>query len=675
MLGKLSFSAIPYENPIVMSAVVGASLLALVILGLITYYGKWHYLWKEWLTSLDHKRIGIMYVILALVMLLRGFSDAILMRSQQALAAGAAHGYLPPHHFDQVFGSHGTIMIIFVAMPFLVGLMNIAVPQQLGARDVAFPFMNSISLWLTTAGAMLVMVSLGVGEFTRTGWSGLAPLFEREYSPSTGVDYWLWAFQIAGAGSLMTGINFLVTILKMRAPGMTLMRMPLFVWTALTTNVLMILSFPVLTVAFFLLALDRDLGMHFFTNGLGGNMMMWNNLFWMWGHPEVYIVILPAFGIFSEVVATFSGKRLFGYKSLVYATAAIMVLSFTVWLHHFFTMGNSPAVSTFFGITTMLIAIPTGVKVFDWLFTMYRGRIRFTTPMYWTMGFLTTFVIGGMTGVLMALPPADYVVHNSLFLIAHFHNMLIPGALFGYFAGYAYWFPKAVGFRLDEKWGKRAFWCWMTGFYLAFAPLYILGFMGMPRRMEHYWNLAWQPYLVVAAGGAAVIFVGILCQGIQLVVSIRNRHANRDSTGDPWNGRTLEWLTASPPAAYNFAAIPVVYDIDALADMKEKSVPSRYPGPYHDILMPRNAAHGPVMGALAFLFGFAVVWYIWWLACASFLGFVLAIVIRSTDDETDYVIPAAEVKRIEDERYRQARAANENGVASGPTAAQLTPEE
>ncbi|EFK11065.1 cytochrome o ubiquinol oxidase, subunit I [delta proteobacterium NaphS2] len=686
MFGKLTLSAIPFNNPIVMGAVGGASLLALAIMGLITYYGKWPYLWKEWLTSLDHKRIGIMYIILALVMLLRGFSDAVMMRSQQALAAGASHGYLPPHHFDQVFSAHGTIMIIFMAMPFFIGLMNIAVPPQIGARDVAYPFLNSVSLWMTTAGAVLVMVSLGVGEFSQTGWFGIAPLFETEYSPGTGVDYWLWAFQIAGAGSLMTGINFLVTIFKMRAPGMKLMRMPLFVWTCLTSNVLMVLSFPVLTVAFFLLALDRYLGMHFFTNGLGGNMMMWNNLFWMWGHPEVYILILPAFGIFSEVVATFSGKRLFGYNSLVYATAAIMVLSFAVWLHHFFTMGNAPGVNTFFGITTMMIAIPTGVKVFDWVFTMYRGRIRFTTPMYWTLGFLTTFVIGGMTGVLMALPPADYVVHNSLFLIAHFHNMLIPGAVFGFFAGYAYWFPKALGFRLDEKWGKRAFWCWFIGFYLAFIPLYALGFMGMPRRMDHYWNLAWQPYLIVAAAGAAVILAGIFFQGVQLAVSIRKRHDNRDLTGDPWNGRTLEWATASPPAPYNFAAIPVVHDIDALADMKERGVSWKYSGPYHDIHVPKNAVHGPIMGVLAFLFGFAMVWYIWWLALAGLVGIVLAVVIRSTDDDTEYTIPSDEVKRIEaerpapvlrrieDEPYGAATAAHGNLAAPGQLAAQPAPE-
>jgi cytochrome o ubiquinol oxidase subunit 1 len=665
MFGKLSLSAVPYEDPIIMGAVGGAMLLGLVILALITYYGKWTYLWKEWLTSLDPKRIGIMYIILALVMLLRGFSDAILMRSQQALAGGMSHGYLPPGHFDQIFGAHGSIMIVFMAMPFLVGLMNIVVPQQIGARDVAFPFMNSVSLWLTAAGALLVMVSLGVGEFSKAGWSGYPPLTERQYSPGTGVDYWMWAFQIAGAGSLMSGINFLVTILKMRAPGMSLMRMPMFVWTAFVTNVLMVFAFPVLTVALALLALDRYLGMHFFSNTLGGNMMMYTNLFWIWGHPEVYIVILPAFGVFSEVVATFSGKRLFAYSSMVYAAAAIMVLSFCVWVHHFFTMGAGPNVNAVFGIATMMIAVPTGVKTFNWLFTMYRGRIRFTTPMYWTLGFITTFVIGGMAGVLLSVPPADYVLHNSLFLIAHFHNMLIPGSLFGFFAGYAYWFPKAMGFPLNEKWGKRAFWAWLIGFYLAFIPLYVLGFMGMPRRMQHYTNPAWHPYLVIAAMGAAVIMVGIFFQMIQLFVSIRQRHTTRDLTGDPWDGHTLEWKTSSPAAVYNFAKIPVVYDIDAFRDMKEKGIAYRRPDRYEDIHMPKNTARGLLTGAFAFLFGFAMVWYIWWLAILSTLGILFTVIARGSDDDTEYIIPAAEVERIENRHYRHLTAAAKNRPADG----------
>ncbi|MEW6139739.1 MAG: cytochrome o ubiquinol oxidase subunit I [Thermodesulfobacteriota bacterium] len=656
MFGKLSLSAIPFHEPITMTAVAGSVVLGLVILALITYYRKWTYLYKEWLTSLDHKKIGIMYIILALVMLLRGFSDALLMRGQQALAAGGSLGYLAPDHFNQIFSAHGSIMIIFMAMPFLVGLMNIVVPQQIGARDVAFPFLNSLSLWLTAAGALLVMVSLGVGEFSKVGWSGYAPLSGIEYSPDVGVDYWIWAFQIAGIGSTLSGINFLVTIMTMRAPGMTAMRLPLFVWTTFFTMVLVVWAFPVLTAALALLTLDRYLGMHFFTNTLGGNQMLYVNLFWTWGHPEVYIVILPAFGIFSEVVATFSGKRLFGYASMVWATAVITILSFSVWMHHFFTMGASPNVNLFFGIATMLIAIPTGVKTFNWLFTMYRGRIRFTTPMYWTLGFIVSFAIGGASGVMLSIPSADFVLHNSLFLIGHFHSVLIPGALFGFFAGYYYWFPKAIGFRLKENWGRRAFWCWLVGFYLAFVPLYVLGFMGMPRRLAHYADLTWHPYLLVAALGAAVIMLGIVCQGIQLLVSIKERRALEDRTGDPWDGRTLEWMTASPAPVYNFPKIPVINEIDAFMDMKEKGIAYERPDRYSDIEMPKNAPHGLILGGLAFLFGFAVVWHIWWLAIVAAMGILFTVIARSMDDNIHYVIPAADVERIENERYRQMAA-------------------
>jgi cytochrome o ubiquinol oxidase subunit 1 len=653
MFGKLTFSAIPFYEPITMTAVGGAVLLGLVIVGLITYSRKWTYLYKEWLTSLDHKKIGIMYIILALVMLLRGFSDAILMRGQQALATGGSLGYLSPDHFNQIFSAHGSIMIIFVAMPFVAGLMNIVVPQQIGAREVAFPFLNSLSLWLTAAGAMLIMTSLGVGEFSKAGWSGYTPLSEMEYSPDVGVDYWIWSFQIAGIGSTLTGINFLVTITKMRAPGMKLMRLPLFVWTSFFTMVLVVWAFPVLTAALAMLTLDRYLGMHFFTNTHGGNLMMYVNLFWTWAHPEVYILILPAFGIFSEVAATFSGKRLFGYVSMVYATGVITILSFAVWLHHFFTMGAGPNVNLFFGIATMLIAIPTGVKTFNWLFTMYRGRIRFATPMYWTLGAIVTFAIGGSSGVLLSVPSVNYVLHNSLFVIGHFHNTIIPGALFGFFAGYYYWFPKAVGFRLQENWGKRAFWCWLIGFYLAFMPLYVLGFMGMPRRMAYYATEAWHPYLLIAALGVAVIMLGIVCQGIQLLVSIKERRALSDATGDPWDGRTLEWMTSSLPAVYNFAQIPVVDEIDAFTDMKEKGVAYRRPDHYDDIEMPKNAPHGLIIGGLAFMFGFAIVWYIWWLTVLAALGMLFTVIARSMDDDIHYVIPAAEVKRNENERYRQ----------------------
>ncbi len=659
MFGKLTLQAIAYDNLIVMGGIGLMLVVALTLLGLITYFHKWFYLWNEWLTSLDHKKIGIMYIILALVMLLRGFADAVMMRTQQALAVGTNQGFLTPHHYDQVFSAHGTIMIIFMAMPFLTGLINIVVPLQLGKRDVAFPFINALSLWLTVAGAMLVMVSLAIGEFSTAGWSGYPPYSEIEYSPGVGVDYWIWALMLSGAASTMTGINFLVTILLDRAPGMTLMRMPLFSWTALCTSILMTMAFPALTVVTALLGLDRYLGMHFFSNGNGGNLMNYVNLFWIWGHPEVYILILPAFGIFSEVISTFSGKRLSGYKSLVYATIVIALLSFTVWLHHFFTMGASANVNATFGIATMVIAVPTGVKIFDWLLTMYRGRIRFTVPMLWALAFLPTFAIGGATGMLLAVPPIDFMVHNSEFLVAHFHNMLIPGAMFGFLSGYTFWFPKAFGFRLDENWGKLAFWNWLVGFYLAFMPLYYLGLMGMPRRMQHYGNPEWQPFLIVAAMGAFLIFIGINCLIIQLVVSIWKRHENRDAIGDPWDGRSLEWATSSPPPAYNFAVIPEVRCIDTFMDMKEKGVAYARPTSYQAIYLPRNTGIGVIFGGSAFVFGFAMIWHIWWLAMAAGLAMLAAIIVYSFDDDNEYCLPAAEIELIEDRRFRVLREAKQ----------------
>ena len=540
------------------------------MLALVTLKGWLPYLWREWITSVDHKRIGVMYVLLAMVMLLRGFTDAIMMRSQQALAFQAP-GYLPPEHYDQIFSAHGTLMIFFVAMPFVIGLMNFVVPLQLGVRDVAFPTLNSVSFWLTATGALLVNVSLVVGEFARTGWLPYPPLSELTYSPGVGVDYYLWSLQISGVGTLLTGVNFVTTILKIHAPGMTYMRMPMFCWTALASNLLIVAAFPILTATFAMLLLDRYLGFHFFTNEAGGNVMMFMNLIWAWGHPEVYILILPAFGVFSEVVSTFSGKPLFGYRSMVAATMVICILSFMVWLHHFFTMGAGADVNAIFGIATMIIAVPTGVKVFNWLFTMYGGRVVFATPMLWSIGFMVTFVVGGMTGVLLAVPPADFVLHNSLFLVAHFHNVIIGGVLFGAFAGYTYWFPKAFGFRLHEGLGKAAFWCWFIGFYVAFMPLYVLGLMGMTRRMQHYDVPAWHPWLLVAAAGAAVILAGIVLQIVQLAVSIRRREQLRDVTGDPWNGRSLEWATASPPPAFNFAVLPQVEGGDAYWGIKQRA--------------------------------------------------------------------------------------------------------
>jgi cytochrome o ubiquinol oxidase subunit 1 len=623
MLGKLTWAAIPFDQPIVMiaSAVVGIVILA--VLGLVTLKGWWPYLWREWITSVDHKRIGVMYVLLALVMLVRGFADAIMMRTQLALAAGGAPGYLPPEHYDQIFSAHGTIMIFFVAMPFVVGLMNFAVPLQLGVRDVAFPVLNNVSFWLTAAGVLLVNLSLFVGEFARTGWLAYPPLSETAYSPGVGVDYYLWSLQISGVGTLLSGINLTTTILKLRAPGMGYMRMPVFCWTALASNLLIVAAFPVLTATFGMLLLDRYCGFHFFTNGAGGNPMMYVNLIWIWGHPEVYILILPAFGVFSEVVATFSGKPLFGYRSMVMATMAICVLSFLVWLHHFFTMGAGADVNAFFGVATMVIAVPTGVKVFNWLFTLYGGRVRFTVPIHWTLGFMVTFVIGGMTGVLMAIPPVDFVLHNSLFLIAHFHNTAIGGVVFGVLAGYTYWFPKAFGFRLDERLGKAVFWCWFVGFYLAFMPLYALGLMGATRRMQHYPGTHWQPLMLVALSGAVLILFGIGLTVVQLVVSIRTRDLRRDASGDPWNGRTLEWSTPSPPPAWNFAVLPQVEGTDAWWARK-RSGPGAQQAiadpTYMSVRLPRGNPTGFFLAFFAVVLGFALVWHIWWMAIAGLIG-------------------------------------------------------
>ncbi|BEV72190.1 cytochrome o ubiquinol oxidase subunit I [Paludibacterium sp. B53371] len=653
LLGKLTLDAIPYHEPIIMGALSGAGLIGLIIAALITKFGKWGYLWKEWLTSVDHKKIGVMYIIVALIMLLRGFADALMMRTQLALATNGHMGIFPPEHYDQIFTAHGVIMIIFMAMPFMTGLMNIVVPLQIGARDVAFPFLNSLSFWLLTSAVILVNLSLGVGNFARTGWVAYPPLSELGFSPDVGVDYYTWALQISGIGTTLTAINFLVTVIKMRAPGMKLMQMPIFTWTCTWANVLIVASFPILTGALAMLSLDRYLDFHFFTSEAGGNAMMYLNLFWAWGHPEVYILVLPAFGIFSEVVSTFTGKRLFGHTSMIIASGVISVLGFMVWLHHFFTMGSGANVNAFFGIATMVISVPTGVKLFNWLFTIYRGRLRFETPIFWTLGFMVTFSIGGMTGVLMAVPGADFMLHNSLFLIAHFHNTIIGGAVFGYLAGFTFWFPKVFGFKLNEKLGKAAFWFWQSGFYFAFMPLYVLGFLGMTRRLNHTDNPAWTPWLYLACVGAALIAIGIGCQLLQIAVSLRDRKKHVDVSGDPWNGHTLEWSTSSPPPFYNFAKLPVVHDIDAFTDMKEKGVAYAVPQSYEPIHMPKNTAVGVAIGGFTTLLGFALIWHIWWLAVLGLVGIVGSMLTRAFDDDLDYYVQPAEIEAIERARFER----------------------
>jgi len=657
LLGRLNLEALPLHEPIVVATFAVVALGGAALVAALTYFRLWGYLWREWFTSVDHKKIGIMYMVLGIIMLLRGFADAVMMRLQQAMAFNGSEGYLNAHHYDQIFTAHGVIMIFFVAMPLVTGLMNYVVPLQIGARDVSFPFLNNFSFWMTVGGAVLIMASLFVGEFAQTGWLAYPPLSNIGYSPWVGVDYYIWGLQVAGVGTTLSGINLLCTIVKMRAPGMTMMKMPVFTWTSLCTNVLIVASFPVLTAVLALLSLDRYVGTNFFTNDFGGNPMMYVNLIWIWGHPEVYILILPLFGVFSEVTSTFSGKRLFGYTSMVYATVVITVLSYLVWLHHFFTMGSGAGVNSFFGITTMIISIPTGAKIFNWLFTMYRGRIRFELPMMWTVAFMLTFTVGGMTGVLLAVPPADFVLHNSLFLIAHFHNVIIGGVLFGLFAGIAYWWPKAFGFKLDVFWGKISFWCWVIGFWLAFMPLYILGLMGVTRRMRVFDDPSLQIWFIIAAIGAALIAVGIAAMIVQMAVSVLRREALVDTTGDPWDGRTLEWSTSSPPPDYNFAFTPVIYDNDAWWDMKKRGYTRPLTG-FRPIHMPRNTGTGVYLAALSTVVGFALIWYIWWLAALGFVALLAVAICHTFNYNRDFHIPVDQVARTEEARTQLLVAAS-----------------
>jgi cytochrome o ubiquinol oxidase subunit 1 len=649
--GNLTWESFNSHDVIVLGAQISMVLFVCAVLGLLWYFKRFKWLWKEWLTTLDHKKIGIMYILVAFGMLLRGGVDALMMKAQQAVSVGASQGFLTASHFQEIFSSHGVIMIFFVAMGLMFGTMNLIIPLQIGSRDVAFPFLNSVSFWLYIAGALLINISLAIGTPSAAGWLSYPPLSELMYSPGVGVDYWIWSLQLAGIGSLFSGINFLVTIIKMRCKGMTYMKMPMFTWSSLITVIMVAFAFPFLTGTLGMLFADRFFGMHFFTADLGGNAMMYVNLIWAWGHPEVYILILPAFGIFSEIVPTFSQKRLFGYGTMVMALVSIAFFSFIVWLHHFFTMGAGADVNAFFGIMTMIIAIPTGVKVFNWLFTMYRGRITLTSAMQWFLGFIVTFTIGGVAGMLMAVPAVDFELHNSLFLVAHFHTMIVGGVVFGYFAGFAYWFPKFTGFKLNEKLGKWAMWLWISGFTLAFVPLYILGLMGATRRLDHYDpSMGWQGLFIVSAVGAVIICIGVGVQILQIIVSVWNRKKNIDTTGDPWNGRTLEWSTKSPVPFYNFAVLPEVTTRDPFWEQKQQQAlhPEKViPVVYEDIYLPKNSSLGVYIAIFAFIFSFAIIWKIIWLIPVALVAVIVCIIIRTFDEDTEYRLPAEEIKRLE----------------------------
>lgn len=648
MFGRLSMDYFPQE-PATIGAAIGMPLALLAIMAALTYFKKWTWLWREWITTTDAKKIGVMYIVVAIVMLLRGVADALMLRMHTAVAVGNTQGPFSADTFQQVFTAHGTIMIFFVAMALMFGIINVVMPLQIGARDVAFPWLNSLSFWLFVAGMILVNGSLVFGGFSNGGWLGYPPLTELQYNPGPGVDYWLWALQISGIGSLLSGINFTVTILKKRAPGMTLMKMPIFVWSVLVCMVLVMISFPMLTGALGMLALDRTMGMHFFTSDAGGNPMMYINLIWAWGHPEVYILVLPAFGIYSEVVATFARKKLFGYKTMVAALVAIMFLSFLVWQHHFFTMGAGANVNAFFGIMTMIIAIPTGVKIFNWLFTMYRGRIRFTAPFVWFMCFVVTFTIGGVTGVLMAVPALDFQIHNSMFLVAHFHNTIIGGVVFGYLAALVYWFPKVFGFRLHDRIGRWSAYAWQVGFIVTFMPLYALGLMGAVRRIDHYSDPSWQPFFMTSAVGVVIIGIGIVLFVVQLAMSVWQRKKLRDTTGDPWDGRTLEWSIPSPAPFYNFAITPTVSRIDEWWYAKQEGVIKPKKEDYQDIHLPKNSGLGFAIGMLSFVVGAGVIWHIWWLALVAFAAIVACVIVRTMNDDSEYTVTAAELYAYEKE--------------------------
>ncbi|MCA8867568.1 MAG: cbb3-type cytochrome c oxidase subunit I [Rhodobacteraceae bacterium] len=650
LFGRLGLDSLPilpaFENPSTSEFIAaGAALMvivgAIVTIALITWFGAWKPLWRDWLTSTDHKRIGIMYMVLAIVMLARGVLEGAVMRTQQAF--GLHGGFLTPEHFSELFTTHGTIMIFFVAMPLIAGIVNYILPLQLGARDMSFPVMNQISLGLTTTGAALVMVSLVLAQFSNGSWAAYPPYTGLDFNPGPGPDYWIWTIVFSGIGTTLTGINFAVTIYKERAPGMHLFRMPVFCWTVLCTAIIMIFALPPLTVAALMLAADRYMDFHFFTNDLGGNMMNFVNLFWLFGHPEVYLLVIPAYGVFSETVATFSGKRLYGYTTMVYATMAIAVLSFCVWLHHFFTMGQSANVNIAFGVASMAIAVPTGVKVYNWMATMFRGRIRMTVPMIYATGFFFLFVIGGLTGVMLANPTITYQVHNTLFLVAHFHNVIIPGVVFGLLSGYHYWFPKAFGFRLHEGWGRAIALFWIFGFTFTFMPLYVLGFMGMPRRSVAFTDPAYQPMMYVALFGAALIVSGVGSMLIQLWVSVRERERLAVPLGDPWNGRTLEWAMSAPPPEYNFAVVPQVEARDDFADAKATGRAYSEPEAYEDIEMPANTAIGLGICVGTVVLGIALVFYIWWLTILSLALMVVVFVGRTFREPAPRIFPAAEV--------------------------------
>lgn len=627
-------------DPMILGAQISIVLVSVGIVALLIYLKRWQWLWKEWITTVDHKKIGIMYILSGVAMFFRGGMDGLMMKVQ---TSRPEMEFLNAQHYNEVFTTHGVVMILFMAMPMLIGLMNIIIPLQIGARDVAYPQLNALSFWLFFSGAMLFNLSFVIGGSPDAGWTSYFPLAGKEFSPGIGNNFYAVALQISGIGTLMTGVNFIVTIMKMRAPGMTLFKMPMFTWTSLVTNLIIVAAFPILTVALALMTFDRLYGTHFFTVSAGGMDMLWANLFWLWGHPEVYIVVLPAFGIFSEVIATFSRKTLYGYTSMIVSIVGISVLSMLVWVHHFYTMGAGPGVNSFFSISTMLIAIPTGVKMFNWLFTMRKGRIKMTTAMLWALAFVPCFVIGGVTGVMLAMGAADYQYHNTLFLVAHFHYVLIPGVVFAVFAGLYYWWPKIFGTLLNERLGKWHFWLFVIGFNVTFMPMFFLGLNGAVRRAYTYSEESgFSPLFLLSGLGSAVLAAGfaVFCYNIYWSF----RYGPKNVVSDPWDARTLEWTTASPPQFYNFAKIPVVKSLDAFWHMKKKGEGlTLKESELEEIHMPRNSWLPVYMGGVFMVAGFLLVFELHIAALVALVGVVVGLIIRSFDYDEGYHVHTHEI--------------------------------
>jgi cytochrome aa3-600 menaquinol oxidase subunit I len=604
----------------IIAADISIILMALTALFLLTRYKKWKWAW-DWATSTHHHKVGILYLAAGGTFFLRGGLDALIIRLQLALPENQFWVF-QGEKYNQMMTTHGTTMIFFVAMPLLIGLMNVAVPLQIGARDLAFPHLNLLSFWLFLVGGALVNISFVLGGSPSAGWTGFAPLSLDVYTPGPGLDYYAIGIQIAGAGTIMSAINFLVTIIRKRAPGLTFMRMPLFTWSSFVTSILILFAFPALTVALLLMTMDRVYGTAFLT-GTEGNPIIWQHLFWIFGHPEVYILILPAFGIFSDVITTFSRRNLFAYPAMVFALVLIGFLGFMVWIHHMFTVGLGPISNAIFALSTMSIAVPTGIKIFNWLFTLRGGVIRFKTAMLFSLAFIPTFLIGGATGVMLSAAPADYQYHDSYFVVGHFHYVIVGGTVLGIFAGVYYWWPKMFGFLLNEVLGKWHFWLFTIGFHVTFFPMHLMGLNGMPRRVFTYLKSDGLGTLnLISTIGAFLMALAVMIFLWNIFWSYRNEQ--RDLTGDPWEGRTLEWSIPSPPPLGNFIKRPLVTTIDQLWYEKQEGDGTIRTAEEEDDIYVSNPTAQPLMlaGALfvssfGFIFGFPP---LQWFGFASVIG-------------------------------------------------------